>query len=455
MKIRDRIKEFRRVPAGDLLPNPRNWRKHPKAQMEALQGVLAEIGFAGAVLARETPNGLMLIDGHLRTETAGMAEIPVLILDVDENEADKILATFDPLGAMAIADGAKLDAVLRNIQTDNQALATMLSELAVGAGIIPGDDTESGQPNKEISNETLAERFGIPPLSVMDARQGKWQNRKRAWISLGIESKQGRDVRVYGNGGSDPVTQKLVKWSNGQSVFDPVLTELIYRWFVPKNGIILDPFAGGSVRGIVAAKLERQYIGVDLSTGQIEANNEQAKTFQFNNPPVWHIGDSMQIDKICHGIEADFVFSCPPYADLEKYSDNPKDISTMKYVEFLESYRSIILKSCSMLKNNRFACFVVGEVRDKIGNYYNFVGDTVRAFIDAGLQLYNEGVLITPVASAALLAGNQFVKSRKFGKVHQNVLIFVKGDAKIATEFCGECEHGDIENMEEFGEIME
>jgi DNA modification methylase len=147
MKIRDRIKEFRRVPAGDLLPNPRNWRKHPKAQAEALQGILAEIGFAGAVLARETENGLMLIDGHLRVETAGTMEIPVLILDVDENEADKILATFDPLGAMAIADGAKLDAVLRNIQTDNQALATMLSELAVGAGIIPGDDTESGQGN--------------------------------------------------------------------------------------------------------------------------------------------------------------------------------------------------------------------------------------------------------------------------------------------------------------------
>jgi len=134
MKIRDRIKEFRRVPAGDLLPNPRNWRKHPKAQAEALQGILAEIGFAGAVLARETENGLMLIDGHLRVETAGTTEIPVLILDVTAEEADKILATFDPLGAMATTDATKLKDILETIQTDNQALATMLSELAIDSG---------------------------------------------------------------------------------------------------------------------------------------------------------------------------------------------------------------------------------------------------------------------------------------------------------------------------------
>lgn len=142
MKIRDRIKELRRVPACDLIPNPRNWRTHGKAQAEALQGLLAEVGFAGAVLARETPEGLMLIDGHLRSETAGAGIIPVLVLDVTESEADKILATYDPIGAMADSDAAKLDSLLRDVQTGNQALATMLAELAEAAGVIPGADTD-------------------------------------------------------------------------------------------------------------------------------------------------------------------------------------------------------------------------------------------------------------------------------------------------------------------------
>lgn len=155
MKIKDRIKEFRRVPANELLPNPKNWRKHPKAQQEALQGLLSEVGFAGAVLARETADGLMLIDGHLRTETAGTAMVPVLILDVNEDEANKILATFDPLSAMATTDGAKLEDVLKNIQTDNQALANMLSELAFVSGIGHGENDLKTSPdsNNEIDTD--------------------------------------------------------------------------------------------------------------------------------------------------------------------------------------------------------------------------------------------------------------------------------------------------------------
>ena len=112
MKIRDRIISFRRVPAKDLLPNPKNWRTHPDQQADALKGVLSEVGWADAVLARETEDGLMLIDGHLRTEVAPDAEIPVLVLDVSQKEADLILATHDPLAAMAEADAEKLEALL-------------------------------------------------------------------------------------------------------------------------------------------------------------------------------------------------------------------------------------------------------------------------------------------------------------------------------------------------------
>lgn len=141
MNIRDRIKELRRVPADQLQPNPKNWRKHPEAQANALRGVLAEVGIASAVLARETPEGgLMLIDGHLRTETLHNAEIPVLVLDVTEEEADKILATFDPLGAMAESDADALRALLEDVETGSQELADMLTALAEDAGVLDGAD---------------------------------------------------------------------------------------------------------------------------------------------------------------------------------------------------------------------------------------------------------------------------------------------------------------------------
>ncbi len=135
MNIRDRVKEFRRVPASELRPNPKNWRTHPKEQQDALRGLLAEVGFAGAELCRELPDGsLMLIDGHRRAEIMGTNEVPCLILDVNEAEADKLLATFDPIGAMAGADRDRLDSLLREVQTESQDVAKMLEDLGKQAG---------------------------------------------------------------------------------------------------------------------------------------------------------------------------------------------------------------------------------------------------------------------------------------------------------------------------------
>ena len=136
MNIRDRVLEMRRVRAGDLLPNPKNWRTHPKAQQDALRGVLAEIGFADALLAREVEDGqLMLINGHLRAETTPDLEVPVLLLDLNEEEADKLLASFDPLSALAGVDGKRLEALLSGVETSSPALASMLEGLATSAGV--------------------------------------------------------------------------------------------------------------------------------------------------------------------------------------------------------------------------------------------------------------------------------------------------------------------------------
>ena len=139
------------------------------------------------------------------------------------------------------------------------------------------------------------------------------------------------------------------------------------------------------------------------------------------------------------------MFSCPPYADLEVYSDDPRDISTLEYGEFREVYFEIIRETCGLLKGDRFACFVVGEVRDRRGNYYGFVPDTIEAFRKAGLHFYNEAILVTAAGSLPIRAGKQFEATRKLGKTHQNILVFLKGDAKRAVEAIGAVEFGDLE----------
>ncbi len=231
------------------------------------------------------------------------------------------------------------------------------------------------------------------------------------------------------------------KESNGTSIFDPVLCELAYTWFTAPGAAILDPFAGGSVRGIVAAHLGRHYTGIDLRAEQIEANEKQAREIVPGNQPVWIVGDSLEINELLTpNVMFDFIFSCPPYADLEVYSDNPQDISTMSYPDFLTAYREIIRLAVARLNDNRFACFVVGDVRDKRGHYYDFVGDTVQAFRDAGCEYYNEAILVTAVGSLPIRVGRQFEAGRKLGKTHQNVLVFVKGDGKKAAQWCGPVE---------------
>lgn len=143
MEFKNRVKELRMVKGSELHPHPRNWRKHPEKQLKALRGLLGEVGFAGAELARELEDGtLQLIDGHARASMVGDQEIPVLVLDVDESEADKILATFDPIGAMAETNKENLDVILRGIQTSDEEVAKLLSDLAQDAGLYLGDDAD-------------------------------------------------------------------------------------------------------------------------------------------------------------------------------------------------------------------------------------------------------------------------------------------------------------------------
>jgi DNA modification methylase len=284
----------------------------------------------------------------------------------------------------------------------------------------------------------IADSPSIHPFSILNTRSAEWQSRKRIWANYGIKGELGRDAHgavgdlfaafnSYGKGGRVEQTT---------SIFDPVLCELMYTWLVPINGIVVDPFAGGSVRGNLAHILGRRYWGCDLSKRQLIENRKQAKILRgkklISKLPKWVHGDALS--KIPEAPKADFIFTCPPYADLEVYSDHPNDLSNMSHKDFSKSYKKILKLVSSKLKNNRFACVVISNIRDKNGNYLDLVGDTVAGFKSGGLEYYNENILINPVGSLPIRIEKQFNTSRKFGRCHQSILIFLKGDAKIATQ---------------------
>ena len=223
------------------------------------------------------------------------------------------------------------------------------------------------------------------------------------------------------------------------------MCEIAYKWFCPDGGKIIDSFAGGSVRGIVAEKLGYKYTGIDLRQEQIDANYKNAE--EIGVSPRWICDDSNNMDEHLEDETMDLFFTCPPYADLEVYSDDPRDISNMDYDDFLAIYRSIINKACKKLKQDRFAVIVIGEVRSKDGSYYNFVGDTVQAFLDAGMKYYNEAILATSIGTASLRV-SRYMKTRKMAKTHQNVLVFYKGDLSKIKDNFGDIEIADLDNVE-------
>ena len=273
----------------------------------------------------------------------------------------------------------------------------------------------------------MFDKFQITPFSILDTRSKDWKQRKRWWINkYNIQSELGRE----------DAKSSVSLWNdNSVSIFDATLCEVIYNWYLPEGGgSILDPFAGGSVRGIVASELGHGYTGIDLSKSQIEANRLQSIK------PKWIQGDSdKELDNIKD--QYDLVFTCPPYHDLEIYTDHADDLSNMDYNSFIDKYKSIINKSTKKLKNNRFMVIVVSEIREqsktrdyKIGKYKGFVSDTIKAAEESGLHFYNDIILYNSNLNASRISKTYFERNRKVASVHQNVLVFVKGNPDIAVE---------------------
>lgn len=336
-------------------------------------------------------------------------------------------------------------------------------------GGLGGSDTTQGGdtdiPKSE--GQSLNDTFIIPPFSILDSRQGYWQSRKKMWRNIigdMGQSRQGKLIQSVELQYKDLYTRTaehrktlgisfreyLEKYvpeevkqkeaqkvlSTGVSLFDPVLAEILCKWFSPHKGAkIFDCFAGDTQKGLVFGECGFEFKGVELRQEQVDINNE---VIADRGLPISYVCDDGQnVANHFDPESQDLLFSCPPYFDLEVYSDLPNDASNHgTYEEFIAILDKAFKAAFSCLKPNRFAVVVLGDVRSKSnGVYYDFGGDVKRIFREAGAHLYNELILIEMSSSVALRA-KKYMESRKVAKMHQNVLVFYKGDpTQIRNEF--------------------
>lgn len=320
------------------------------------------------------------------------------------------------------------------------------------------EGNKSGGTNSTPANASLNDRFVVPPFSILDTRKGYWQERKKKWRELigdmgesrndtliqapeikykdlyqrtrqhreelGISFKEYLDKYVPDDVKKNEAGKIL---SAGVSLLDPVMAEIVCRWFGLENCKTFDCFAGDSVFGYVSAYLGNDFTGVELRPEQVSLNNERVEGMTAR----YICDDGQNVARHIAPASQDLLFSCPPYFDLEKYSDLENDASNQdSYEDFIKILENAFKSAIGCLKENRFAVIVVGDVRDKkTGYYYNFVDDVKRIFKESGAALYNELILIETGASTALRAP-RYMESRKVAKMHQNILVFYKGNTK-------------------------
>lgn len=452
-KAKERRLQIEYVPLGQL----KLWDQNPRKNEEAakrLVGIIESFGFLSPIIAQRS--NMTIRAGHtrykaekLRAQKAGenwrLREVPVIFVEfASDDEAAMFAIADNKASELAEWDRealARIFSQLPKMDKADVATRTGFAQADISALLLPTDGAKQADASTKAKRATLAEEFIAPPFTVLDTRQDFWPQRRDAWLSLGIRPELARREALA------KFSKSVFGGNSSGVVFDPVLCELMYQWFCPQKGAVLDPFAGGAVRGIVAAWLQRNYLGIDLSKKQVADNKEQwdklreeSRGSKFGTAK-WLAGDALEtISQVPKESRADFIFTAPPLFNLELYSNDPRDLSNMPWDKFIASYREIVKLACDKLADNRFAAIVVSEIRSSLagaGRYIGFVPQTIRAFEDAGLRYYNEAVLVTSLGSLPLRARTQMASTRKLGRVHQTVLIFVKGSPSRATEACG------------------
>lgn len=429
------------VAPDTLIPYPGNAKQHPPEQVEHIANSIKRFGWQQPIVV-DSEN--VVVIGHGRLAAAlelQLDSVPVVVADNLSEEESNALRLADNKTNESPWDFGKLEEELAALAIEGIDMTQFgFDDLAGDAG----DYTLKYGDGKDNKNN-LAARYNVPPFSVLDARQGYWKEKKDAWLQITgdlSETRDGEFGKFSGATGSN-LTDTI---NGGTSNFDPVLAETMYKWFCPEGGRILDPFGGEQTKGVVAGELGYQYTGCEIRQEQVDLN--VSKTQQY--PGVRYVcGDSNQISTHIPERDFDMLFTSPPYYDLEVYSK--EDMSALgTYEEFMRQYKHIFKQCFDMLADDTFAVVKVGEIRNKdTGEYRCFVADNVKLMQEIGFKFYNDIVLVSPVGTAQFRANNS-MRTRKVVKLHQNVLVFYKGNLKnIANKF------PPIEFEEEPGEGVE
>jgi tRNA1(Val) A37 N6-methylase TrmN6 len=416
------------------------WEKNPRKNDEAsekLSGMIQEYGFINPIIIDQ--HGIIRA-GHTRLKAAKKLDkktVPVLIHNF-ENEAQAI--------GFAIADNKSSEWA----EWDFGQLEELMKELEeqdFDTEMTGFDDDEKDFNVKDytegVTPSPLNDDFLVPPFSVLNTSRPYWIERKKMWKALIGDSGETRKYTT------SPKNNLYSQMADGVSVLDPVLAELVNHWFLPnkKDNKILDCFAGDTVFGFVSGHKGNAFRGIELRKEQCDLNNERTKEFDvkyFND-------DGQNVLKHVDEKSMDLLFSCPPYFDLEVYSKLENDASNQKnFPSFVKILENAFTDSLKCLKDNRFAVIVIGDVRNKkTGYYYDLIGEIIKIMRGNDYDIYNHIILYDRVGTAAMMA-RPYMKNRKLPKVHQNILVFYKGDTKKIKDFFGE-----VEVIENEGDDME
>lgn len=322
----------------------------------------------------------------------------------------------------------------------NEWEATDLDEW--GLDVWQNDNTAGGDSSNDKGEEKhakLTDKFIAPPFSILDTRQGYWKERKAMWRERIADYGESREGTLSGS-------EMMGGINNGVSLLDPVMAEIVCKWFGIAGGSAFDCFAGDTVFGYVVATLGMSFTGVELREEQARLNNERVAGMDAR----YICDDGQNVAKHIEKETQDLLFSCPPYFDLEVYSDLENDASNQgSYEDFIKILNNAFTSAISCLKNNRFAVIVVGDIRSKEGFYYDFVGDIKSIFKAQGMPLYNELIIVEPIGTLPQRV-QRYMRNRKVGKCHQNVLVFYKGDAKEIPNNFPEIDY----DPQEIGELV-
>ena len=396
------------VNINSLNPAEYNPRQISNKQYEDLKASMEKFGCVDPIIININPERLnVVVGGHQRLRILrelGAEKVPTVSVNLSEEDERELNVRLNKSGGDWDMD------ILANEFDVVDLKEWGFKEIELGFNI---DKIEE-------SHNKLTDSFTVPPFSVLDSRQGYWLDRKKTWNKLINDKGESREKALSK---SDNIMSNI---NNGVSILDPVIAEIANRWFGVDGGNSFDCFAGDSVFGYVSDYLGNKFTGIELRKEQADLNNKRLK----GTKSKYICDDGQNVLKHIKPNSQDLLFSCPPYFDLEVYSDKENDASNQKdYESFLEIINKAFTDSIKCLKEDRFAVIVCGDIRQNNGYYRNFPNDIKNIFISNNCNLYNEMIYIEPLGTLPQRV-RRWMVNRKIGKCHQNILVFYKGDIK-------------------------